>query len=64
MSRVKYTTTLDEETIKELDLLRIEIGLDARNDVIEYLTANYRGKKYVQYKTKKSKRNKCKENSK
>lgn len=62
--RVRYSTTIDEETLKDLDLLKIELELDARNDVIEFLTANYRGKKYVKYKEKKSKSRISREDSK
>ena len=57
--RVKFTTTIRQDTLKDLDLIKIDLGLDARNDVIEFLTANYRGKEYVQYKNKKRKPKCC-----
>lgn len=62
--RVRYSTTLDEETLQDLDLIRIELKLDSKNDVIEFLTANYRGKEYVQYKNKKRKSRTSKDTSK
>lgn len=39
--RVKFTTTINEETLKALDLIGIEQGLPHRNDVIEFLVKEY-----------------------
>lgn len=39
--RVKYTTTLNEETLKALEIIRLELGLIHKNDVIEYLVKEY-----------------------
>ena len=61
--RVRYSTTLEEETLEDLELIKIELNLDAKNDVIEYLTANYRGKKYEQYKNKRNKQKRSRANS-
>ena len=39
--RVKYTTTLNEETLKALEIIRLELGLIHKNDVIEHLVKEY-----------------------
>ena len=39
--RIKFTTTLDEETLKALDMIGIKQSLPHRNDVIEFLVKEY-----------------------
>ena len=41
--RVKFTTTLEQDVISKLELIKIEKGFDGRNDAIEYLTKQYWG---------------------
>lgn len=43
MARVKFTTTLDSDVLKKLELLKVEKGLSGKNDVIELLTTEYWG---------------------
>lgn len=50
--RVKFTTTLESDVISKLELIKIEKRFSGRNDVIEYLTKEYWGKKNENTKEK------------
>jgi hypothetical protein len=61
MARTKFTTTLEETTITDLDKIKIEKNLKGKNDVIEYLTKQYWGMEENEYNKKKCRQSKSTE---